>query len=74
MSRVYISVDEGSDTASYHTDEPVTYEAVAVPSPVEGEPDGRLVFCIFVPLNGHAKGKLMKVPFHRIISVSENKP
>jgi hypothetical protein len=74
MSRVYITVDEGSDTASYHTDEPVTYQSLPIPSQVEGEPDGRLVFCVFVPLNGHAKGKLLRVPFARIVSVAENKP
>lgn len=67
-----IIVDEGADTAQYHTKEAPTYKAVAVPSPVEEESDGRLVFCVFIPTNGYQKGKLMQVPFARIISVSSD--
>jgi len=70
--RCKINVDEGNDTASYTTQEAPTYKAVFVPVE-DGEPS-RIVFCVFVPLNGHDRGKLLYVPFSRVISVAEEKP
>lgn len=71
MTQCTIVVDEGADTAQYHTNDPPAYKSVPIPALVEGEQDGRLVFCVFVPTNGYQKGQMMQVPFARIISVSE---
>lgn len=70
--RCRINVDEGADTATYDTLQAPTYKAVWVPAPEGQEEPSRLVFCVFTPLNGHDKGKLLQVPFSRIISVASD--
>ena len=74
MGACYVQVDEGMDIASYTTKEPPHYLFVPIPASKEGEEDGRIVMCCFVPQNGHARGKLLQVPMARIISVAENRP
>lgn len=73
MTHVSILVQEGissDDNAVYFTDGPVKYEAVN--APVLGTEDRvRIVFVSFTPKNGPSRGKLMRVPFERIINVSE---
>jgi hypothetical protein len=69
-----VVVNEGpvmaDDNAVYFTHDMPTFEAVEVPC--EGKQPSRVVFLCFTPSNGGHRGKQLRVPFTRVVSISDD--
>lgn len=70
-----VEVNEGpamsDDNAVYWTKEEPTFKAVLVPVNGEDLQPVRIVFIVFVPTNGASKGMDVRIPFGKVVSITD---